>query len=191
MQLIFSCVVFPLTMAKTEQELIHECLTGERKAFNELYRAYSYRLYGICLRFASDKDEAADMLQEAFMKIIEKLSTFQGQGSFEGWIKRITVNNSINFLKKKKMIFETFTGIEEIHEESVSVDETEHPSVEKMLEMIQTLPTGYRTVFNLYVFENYTHKQIAEALSISENTSKTQLMRARALLQNKLKEVMA
>lgn len=179
-------------MAKTDQELIHECLAGKRNAFNELYRTYSARLFGICLRFASDKDEAADMLQEAFIRIFEKLPTFQGQGSFEGWIKRVTVNNSLNYLKKKHMIFESFTGNEEIlQDEYDPADELKKPSVEHMLKLIQTLPAGYRTVFNLYVFENYTHRQIAEALSISENTSKTQLMRARALLQNKLKEVIA
>lgn len=179
-------------MAKTEQELIHECLAGKRNAFNELYKTYSARLFGICLRFASDKDEAADMLQEAFIRIFEKLSTFQGQGSFEGWIKRITVNNSLNYLKKKHMIFESLTGKEEsIQDDDGLLDEGTKPSVENMLKLIQSLPAGYRTVFNLYVFENYTHKQIAETLSISENTSKTQLMRARALLQNKLKEVMA
>lgn len=192
MQPFLRCVVFILIMAKSEQELIHECLAGKRNAFNELYKTYSARLYGICLRFASDQDEAADMLQEAFIRIFEKLYTFQGQGSFEGWIKRITINNSLNYLKKRHLVFESFTGKEELlPAENESFSEDTKPSVENMLKLIQNLPAGYRMVFNLYVFENYTHKQIAETLSISENTSKTQLMRARALLQKKLKEVMA
>lgn len=179
-------------MSITEQDLIKHCLAGNRKAYDEFYRFYSARLYGICLRFASNRDEAADMLQESFIRIFDKLSTYQGLGSFEGWIKRITVNNCLNYLKKNQRIFESITGNEEIpDEDDYACDEKTIPSVEKMLELVQSLPSGYRMVFNLYVFEDFTHKQIADTLSISENTSKTQLMRARALLQNKLKEVMA
>lgn len=175
-----------------EVKLIEGCLAGKRKAQNELYSRFAPMLFGICLRYAANRIEAQDMLQEGFVKVFSSLSSYESKGSFEGWVKRITINNALNHIRSngRQQIFADFSEIENMPEPVPEMDETlPQPDADTMLRLIQELPQGYRMVFNLYVFEDYTHKEIAEAAGISENTSKTQLMRARNLLQKKLKEV--
>ena len=175
-----------------EDKLIAECLAGKRKAQNELYTRFSPPLYGICLRYAASRFEAQDMLQEGFIKIFAALTTFESKGSFEGWTKRIMINTALNYIRRKA-VHQLFTDFEEPESIPDAVTQPEEqappPDTETMLRLIQELPEGYRMVFNLYVFEEYTHKEIAEVSGISENTSKTQLMRARKLLQKKLSEL--
>ena len=174
------------------EKLIADCLSGKRKAQNELYNRFAPVLYGICLRYASSHFEAQEMLQEGFIKVFSSLASFSSKGSFEGWIKRIVVNNALNYIRSNstKKLFADFKDTEEIADTATETDESSPPpDTETMLHLIQQLPEGYRMIFNLYVFEDYTHKEIAETTGISESTSKTQLMRARNLLQKKISEL--
>jgi RNA polymerase sigma factor (sigma-70 family) len=172
-----------------ENKIIEGCISGKRKAQNELYSIFSSRFYGICLRYAGNRTEAQDILQEGFIKIFSKIGTFNNQGSFEGWMKRIIINTALNYLRDhaRERLFvsvdEVPDGIQDVATEE---DRPEPLPAETMLNLVQALPEGYRMVFNLYVFEQHTHKQIAELLEISENTSKTQLMRARLQLQKQI-----
>jgi RNA polymerase sigma-70 factor (ECF subfamily) len=176
-----------------ETKLINGCIAGERKTQNELYALYAGKFYGICLRYASCRDEADDLLQEGFIKIFNSLQTYRFQGSFEGWMKRIIINTALNFIRTQEKQVETALWQlpdEEMTESSEEeFDSGKQLPLETMLKLIQELPAGYRMVFNLYVFENQSHKQIAEMTGISENTSKTQLMRARKSLQKKISEI--
>lgn len=175
-----------------EEKLIADCLSGKRKAQNELYNRFAPVLYGICLRYASSQFEAQEMLQEGFIKVFSSLASFSSKGSFEGWIKRIVVNNALNYIRNStsKKLFADFTNAEEMADIAPETDESSPPpDKETLLKLIQQLPDGYRMVFNLYVFENFSHREIAEITRISESTSKTQLMRARNLLQKKISEL--
>lgn len=175
-----------------EVKLIEGCLAGKRKAQNELYSRFAPLLFGICLRYAANRFEAQDMLQEGFIKVFSTLSSYESKGSFEGWMKRIVINNALNHIRSnaKQQLFTDYTEVGNIPEPIPETDETfPPPDADILLRLIQELPEGYRMVFNLYVFEDYTHKEIAETAGISENTSKTQLMRARNLLQKKLSEL--
>jgi RNA polymerase sigma factor (sigma-70 family) len=175
-----------------EVKLIEGCLAGKRKAQSELYSRFAPLLYGICLRYASNRFEAQDMLQEGFIKVFSSLSSYESKGSFEGWVKRVVINNTLNHIRSnsKQKLFSDLAEVENVPDPVPEVDESPTaPDKEIMLRLIQELPEGYRMVFNLYVFEDYTHKEIAEVAGISENTSKTQLMRARNLLQKKISEL--
>jgi RNA polymerase sigma-70 factor (ECF subfamily) len=148
-------------------------------------------MYGICLRFAGNKMDADDILQEAFIKIFKNINEFKSKGSFEGWIRRIIVNTAINFHKRKVRISRTEeTDLKEVSH-SVNANAFSLLSQSELIDMIQELPNGYRTVFNLNVVEGYTHKEIAEMLDISDNTSKSQLVRARRILQKKIQSQIA
>jgi RNA polymerase sigma factor (sigma-70 family) len=142
-------------------------------------------LYGICLRYSKKEEEAQDILQDSFIKIFTKLDTYQYTGSFEGWLKRIVTNTSIEYYRKK-------INTEQVEEIGFSpylaIDSDKGLEVEELLKMIQELPEGYRMVFNMYAIDGYTHGEIATKLNISEGTSKSQLSRARAYLQRKFKE---
>jgi len=152
----------------------------------ELYRRFSPRMYGVCLRYAGSAEEAQDILQEGFIKVYKKLDSYRGEGSFEGWIRRIFVNTAIEHFRRK-----TYQQpITERHEATV---EGKYLSVldtlaeKDIMKLIQQLSPGYRTVFNLYVVEGYTHKEISDMLDISEGTSKSQLSRAKVILQDLVK----
>lgn len=172
-----------------ETKIIEGCISGKRKAQNELYSLYSSRFYGICLRYAGNRAEAQDILQEGFIKIFSKIATFNKQGSFEGWMKRTIINTALNYLRdhaRERLFVSMNDEVESIPDDNPENDAMEPLPAEEMLKLVQELPEGYRMVFNLYVFEDHTHKQIAELLEISENTSKTQLMRARLHLQKQI-----
>lgn len=170
-----------------DQKLFDMCIEGDRSAQEKLFRLYSPTMLGICLRYTKDRDEAEDVLQEAFIKIFTNLEGFRGEGSFEGWMKRIVVNTSLNnYYKSKKA--QADKNFDDIRESEIMSDDDEkfHElrfTQSEMLEAIQKLPDGYKQVFNLYVFEKFKHREIAELLSISVNTSKTQLFKARTYLQ--------
>jgi RNA polymerase sigma-70 factor (ECF subfamily) len=169
-----------------ESKLIEGCISGERRSQNELYSLYSGLFFGICLRYAGNRNEAQDMLQEGFIRIFSKISTYKGQGSFEGWMKRIIVNTALNYVRdhsKERLLISLPDSYNHVADESPQEEILESLSTDEMMALIQNLPDGYRIVFNLYVFENNSHKEIAEELNISENTSKTQLMRARLHLR--------
>lgn len=172
-----------------DDELIKGCLKGSKRHFNELYEKYSYSLYGICLRYSNDEDDAKDILQEGFIKVFTHLKTFDDKkGAFEHWLKRIFVNQAIDMYRKKSIMADSLQAgdlsdeiPEEEHGEGINLTQ------EELLEMVRELPAGYRTVFNLFVIENMGHKEIATMLGISESTSKSQFFKGRKLLQEKIK----
>lgn len=175
----------------SEEELIKGCIKGERTHFNRLYEKYSSGLYSICLRYADDQDEAKDILQESFVKIFKKLDTYVSEkGTLGTWLKSVVRNQCIDVCRKKKFSFNI--PVDQLAEE-ISCDDEEslntiiELSYEDLITTISELPVGYRMVFNLYVMDEKSHKEIAAELNISESTSKTQLMKAKLLLQKKLK----
>jgi RNA polymerase sigma-70 factor (ECF subfamily) len=177
---------FKIYRAK-EEELITGCRKRERNAQKAVYDTYSSKMYGLCYRYLKDAMEAEDVLIVAFTRIFERIDQFKGEGSFEGWIRRIVVNEALTCLRKRRtMHLET-----ELEEADYQLDYRnleDHLDVEDLMQLINALPTGYRIVFNMYAIDGYSHKEIADSLGISENTSKSQLSRARTYLQKALKE---
>lgn len=172
-----------------ESELIDECIRQKRKAQYTLYERYASTMLAVCMRYSRNREEAEDLMQEGFLKVFDKIATFRGQGSLEGWIRRIMTNNALNHLKSRKILFseeDPQRMSENLPDEPLSDGNEELYSPEEMMKAVQKLPDGYRIVFNLYVFEGFSHREIAESLSISENTSKSQLSRARKYLRNLL-----
>ena len=153
----------------------------------ELYRRFSPKMYAVCLRYAGNAVEAEDILQEGFIKIFKKLSTFRSEGSFEGWIRRIFVNTSIEHFRRKNYL-QPVTEKEENTIEGKYLSVLDNLAEKDILGLIRELSPGYRTVFNLYVVEGYTHKEIGDMLGISEGTSKSQLSRAKVILQDMVKK---
>lgn len=171
----------------TEEELIKGCLSHDRSAQKRLYDTYSSKMYAICYRYVRDAAEAEDILIIAFTRIFEKINQFKSEGSFEGWIRRIIVNEALTHLRRNRSMY-LETDLEQVDREPDYDKLRDHLEEEDLLKMIQDLPTGYRIVFNLYAIEGYSHKEIASQLGISENTSKSQLSRARVYLQKMLAE---
>ena len=152
----------------------------------ELYDSYAPKMFGVCLRYAKNQMEAEDILQDAFIKVFSNLHRFKFQGSFEGWLRRTIVNTAINNYKKN-LKHAREMDIDDIEAENQKEEKVlDRMSADEILAIVQTLPEGYRVVFNLNVLEGYTHKMIGEMLDISENTSKSQLLRAKRLLREKL-----
>jgi len=168
-----------------EEELIQGCLKQDRNAQKRLYELYSTRMYTLCCRYIKDSMQAEDILVSAFTKVFDKIGQFKMEGSFEGWIRRIVVNESLTYLRKSRSMY-LVTDLEQADREPDYANLSDHLEAEDLLTMIQELPTGYRIVFNMYAIDGYSHKEIAEHLGISENTSKSQLSRARTYLQKAL-----
>ncbi|MBO7572933.1 MAG: sigma-70 family RNA polymerase sigma factor [Bacteroidales bacterium] len=162
------------------EELIRKCQQKSRRAFEELYKKFSPFVYGICLRYAKDRDEAQDILQDCFIKVMERIGEFKFQGSFDGWLQRMAVNESLNHLKLM------WNSVQEIADDDTTEDESadivSDMSAKELVEAISKLPDGYRTIFNMYVVEGYQHNEIAEILNIKEATSRSQLKKAREQL---------
>jgi RNA polymerase sigma-70 factor (ECF subfamily) len=173
----------------TEEELIKACIENNSRAQKTLFESYSPKLMGVCLRYAHDRDEAQDMLQDGFIKIFQKLNAYSGTGSFGGWLHRTVVNTCLDTLRKNSK-FKYSVEIEKA-EYLVNVDETAITQIrtKELLKLIQNLPEGYRVVFNMFAIEGYGHKEIAEKLGISENTSKSQYRKARLWLQKAIDEL--
>ena len=175
-----------------QERLINKFIKGNKRAFDKLYAQYCDGMYSICLRYTKNEDEAADILQDAFIKIYEKRHLFDPQYSIGAWIKRIVMNEAINHYRVNKR----FELIEDDHYFDESSNEFEnsfeiHEDTslkETLAQLIEELPAGYQAVFKMYVLDNLTHKEIAEYLKVSENTSKTQLSKARKMLKAKLEE---
>jgi RNA polymerase sigma factor (sigma-70 family) len=166
-----------------DEEIIKSCALGNNKAQKLLYDKYSRRMMGICLRYASNHEEAEDMLQEGWIKVFRNMQSFRFEGSIEGWIKKIMVNTSLDYLRKNKKL-QNQVAIDSTYDTLNSdISTTDSLSAKELLKTIQRLPAGYRTVFNLFAIEGYSHKEIAAMLEISESTSKSQYSRARAQLQ--------
>ena len=170
----------------TLDELIIQCKKQDAKAQGELYKRYSGILFSICLRYSPNYTEAEDSLQDSFLTIFKKVDQFKGKGSFEGWIKRITVNTVLQKYRKKR-VFDIAREDQIADEIDVEVEDDGIP-LDFLLKIIQELPDRYRSVFTLYVMDDYAHKEIAEMLGISDGTSKSNLARARMILKTKIED---
>jgi RNA polymerase sigma factor (sigma-70 family) len=166
----------------SESDLLAGCIRGDRKMQRVLYERFAPKMYGVCLRYAGNAEEAEDILQEGFIKVFRKISSYRGEGSFEGWIRRIFVNTAIEYYRKKTYL-QPITEHEENTVEGKYLSVLDNLAEKDIIKLVQQLSPGYRTVFNMYVVEGYTHKQISELLGISEGTSKSQLSRAKQILQ--------
>ncbi|MNZ99631.1 ECF RNA polymerase sigma factor SigH [compost metagenome] len=163
-------------------ELIAGCRSGNRKAQQGLYDHFASKMLGVCMRYTKDRDEAEDVLQVGFVRMFEKLHLFKGDGSFEGWLRRIMVNTAIEFYRRNSRMYPV-VDIEEAANESSFDLAISTINAKDILKLVQQLPPGYRMVFNMYAIEGYSHKEIAEQMGISEGTSKSQLARARTQLK--------
>ena len=177
---------FQIYRAK-EQDLIKGCLRRDRVSQQQLFDHFSSKMYAICYRYVKNPMEAEDILVTAFTKIFERINQYKGDGSFEGWVRRIMVNEALTFLRKSRNMY-LETDLEQADLEPNYDQLGDHLEAEDLLKMIQELPAGYRLVFNMYAIDGYSHKEIADHLGISENTSKSQLSRARVYLQKMLLE---
>ena len=167
------------------EETIQKCASGDRKAQTMLYNHFASKMYGVCLRYSKDTNEAEDNLQDGFIRVFTKIGQFGFKGSFEGWLRRIMVNTSLEKFRKNNHLY----PVEDmIIFENIQYDEETLSgiSAEDLLKIIQELPPRYRMVFNLFAIEGYSHQEIAKLMKISEGTSKSNLSRARVILQKKV-----
>lgn len=166
--------------------LLCRCKDGDRKAQKEVYDLLAPKMYSLCIRYTGDKVVAQDILQEGFITLFSKIETYLGKGSFEGWARKIFVNTALMHIRKNDALKES----EDIEEAYGMVSDitsaVEDMTYKELMEMITQLPTGFRTVFNMYIIEGYTHKEIGEILGITETTSRSQLKRARECLKHKI-----
>jgi len=171
----------------TETDLLAGCQKQNAKAQRMLYDKYAPAMLGLCRRYVRGELEAEDVMINGFMKVFSKIDYFEGKGSFEGWMKRIMINESLGYIRKNKAMY-LETDIEAADKEPDFDKLSTALETKDLLKMINELPSGYRTIFNLYAIEGYSHREIGELLGINENTSKSQLSRARMHLQRKLLE---
>lgn len=172
----------------SEQKLVNACIKGDRKAQKQVFDLLSPKMLSLCLRYTGDRGCAEDLLQEGFITLFGKLETYKGDGSFEGWARRIFVNTALMWLRKKDAL--RMSGDLE-NARGLSTDipgQMEEIGYKDLMALITSLPAGFRTVFNMYVIEGYSHKEIADELGITETTSRTQLSRARLWLQERIKD---
>lgn len=176
-----------LTIKKsiTLESLVEQCRNQDGRAQRMLYERLSSKMLGVCRRYIGDALEAEGVLVHGFLKVFNKINQFSGTGNFEGWVRRIMVNESLLYLRKNKSMY-LEVDIEEARTEPDYGQAAYLFEERELMEMIDKLPIGYRTVFNLFAIEGYSHKEISEQLNINENTSKSQLSRARALLKNEV-----
>jgi len=168
----------------TEEALLKGCLNNDAVAQRELYNKFSAKMLAVCYRYAHNREDAEDMLQEGFIKVFLQMHTFENRGAFEGWIRRIIVHTCINILKKNKKFNES---VDIIHANSIQVREDSVSSIvqaKQVVECIRMLPLGYRTVLNLYAVEGFSHREIARMLEVEESTSRSQYTRAKTMLED-------
>lgn len=171
----------------TEKEIIQRCLADDMQCQRMLFDQHAGKMMTICLRYASDQMEAEDLLMESFVKIFRYMHQYKFEGSFEGWMRRVVVNTALKHLQKKKIRFEEIKPDKAT--ESLEAGAYMHLGEKEILELIKQLPDGYRLVFNLYVIEGYSHEEIAEMLKIQPGTSRSQLVKARKMLQQQIADL--
>ena len=169
------------------EKLIHECALKQPEAQEQIYRLFAGKMYALCLKYSSNKQEAEDNLQDGFIQIFDKVKQFKHAGSFEGWMKRIMINTALQKYRNKSSLTVIRDDIQD-EEVLIEIDEDGF-SLDYLLKLIQDLPNQYRLVFNLYVLDGYSHKEISKELKISEGTSKSNLSRARVILKNKIESL--
>ena len=174
-----------------ELELSERCRQGDNRARKELYEQYAGRMLGVCLRYAGDRDMAQDLLHDGFIKIFSSFDkfTWRGEGSLRAWMERVMVNTALQYLRKSDVISQS-TPLEEVPEDYEEPDASAVEMIPQavLMRFIEELPAGYRTVFNLYTFEEKSHKEIAQLLGINEKSSASQLFRAKSVLAKRVKE---
>ena len=172
---------------KEHLELVRQCTKGDRKAQKKVFDLLSGKMMSLCLRYVGDHQTALDMLQDGFVTLFSKIDTYKGDGSFEGWARRIFATTCLMYLRKN----DALKMSDDLQEARLMTSDTPTQSQDvgyhELVKLISTMPEGYRAVFNLYVVEGFTHKEISQMLGVSEITSRTQLARARSWLQNKIK----
>ncbi len=171
-------------LSLTEYDIIQLCIQQDAKAQKLLYDRYAPKMFGVCRRYLLNREDAEDVLVEGMFRVFDNIQSYQGTGSFEGWIRRIVVNEALMFLRKKRLLT-VDTDASELQNLELSTPlSIEHElAAQDILKLLEQLPTGYRTIFNLYVIEGYKHIEIAEMLGISINTSKSQLILAKEKLK--------
>ena len=172
-----------------DRQLIEDCIKGDRASQKVLYDRLAPRMYPLCIRYVGDRTLAEDILQDGFITLFTRLDSYKGDGSFEGWARRIFVTTAMMNLRKKDALkisdeLETARGMK-----AETVSQMQNIGYKELMKLVMSLPTGFRTVFNMYAIEGYSHKEIAQMLGITETTSRTQFSRARAWLQTKIKEI--
>ncbi|WAC01132.1 sigma-70 family RNA polymerase sigma factor [Lacinutrix neustonica] len=165
-------------------QLIHNCKINDTKAQSELYKLFSSKLFTVCLKYSRNYAEAEDNLQDAFITIFKKIEQYKNKGSFEGWLKRVTINTALQRYRHQG-VFDIINE-DHIEDNSVTIEDDNDISIEYLLKIIQELPDRYRLVFNLYVLDGYSHNDIADLLKINAGTSKSNLARARQILKTKV-----
>lgn len=168
------------------EDLLDRCRKGEASAQRQLYEKFSPLLLGVCRRYTKNLEDAEEVLSNTFIKIFTHLHTFDDRGSFEGWMRRIAVREALNFIRYEKNVFVEMKDTHRLDFGHSDLD-SDH-STEELMALIDKLPVGYKTVFNLYAIEGFSHKEIADMLEITENTSRSQLHKARGFLQEQLEE---
>ncbi len=173
-----------------EQEIIAGCMRGEAQARKLLYEQYAPAMMSVCVRYAGNKDTARDLLQEGFIKVYTKIHSFTASGSFEGWMKKIFVTTALEFLRQNNSL-KLNTNVEEYADlaDEKGLNIVEKLTADELFKCIAELPDGYRTIFNLYAIEGYSHVEIAQILHIKESSSRSQFGRARSLLQKKIRDL--
>jgi RNA polymerase sigma factor (sigma-70 family) len=172
----------------TEEELIKGCIREDRHCQQEVFRLYAGKMLSLCMRYSRHYMEAEDNLQDAFIKVFDNIHKFQFKGSFEGWIRRIVINTALKKHNKKSYKNE-IVGMENFPDSAADPDVYAHLGEETLLKLIAKLPTGYRVVFNLYAIDGYSHKEIADMLGVGESTSRSQLAKARSMLQKQVQKL--
>lgn len=178
-----------LNHAPTPEILLEQCRKGDARACRQLYEQYSRAMFNICLRMLNDVRDAEDLLQEAFSQVFRSLGNYRGEATLGAWIKRIVVNKCLNHIKKRKMYFEDLGETEAVETEKRD-EEAFELTVSRVQEAIRQLPDGYRVVLTMHLFEDYSHREIAESLGIAESTAKTQYMRAKEKIRQIVKQQM-
>jgi RNA polymerase sigma factor (sigma-70 family) len=172
-----------------EITLANKCIDGDQRAQRKLFELYAPKMMGVCLRYMKDHAQAEDVLQDGFVKVFTKLDKFSGDGSLEGWVRRIMVNTALDHLRKSNK-FQANVSMDDVgYKVESDADVLASLIEEDLLKLIQEMPTGYKTVFNMFAIEGYSHKEIGERLGVSENTSKSQYSRAKAYLRIKIEEL--
>ncbi|TAE38128.1 MAG: sigma-70 family RNA polymerase sigma factor [Sphingobacteriales bacterium] len=174
-----------LSNTHTLTQLLEGCKANNRLMQEMLYQQYATKMMAICMRYAKDKMEAEDVLQIGFIKIFKEIASYRGEGNFEGWMRKIMVNTAIESYRKN-LRFLNVVSLDDAFEHATTGFDCSNLAMQDLLKLIQKLADGYRLVFNMYVIEGYSHKEIAATLGISESTSKSQLSRARAILQQEI-----
>ena len=169
-------------------QAIEKCRSGDRRAQKALFDALAGKMFAVCLRYMGDREAAADILQDGFVTLFTKLDSYSGEGSFEGWARKIFVNTALMSLRRHDVLRQTEDVEAARYLAGSEATPIQKIGYQELNRMIAALPPGFRTVFNMYVVEGYSHKEIGEYLGISEATSRSQLQRARALLQSKIKD---